>query len=211
MALKVYLDDGCKAERSCVVSLFGRKRQGWPQRKSLGNSPFLDFIEVLQIGWWWDWRCSMHQVTPWPLWAWGWGLPHCLHRLSKQGRQKTTSEVVWDPFVYQKKNQHKRCESWTCCDTDVLQTWFLRFPSTSKFWQIRPVVSNVLIFISRTHSSRIWSCQNITKKISCWVWSLLHSCESETGRRNLLQICNFLATVRMQILLLWSPWSDITL
>lgn len=32
----------------------------------------------------------------WALWAWGWGLPHSLHRLSKQQRQKITSEAVWD-------------------------------------------------------------------------------------------------------------------
>lgn len=63
MALKVYLDDGCKAETSCVFSLLRRKRQGWSQSKSLGNSPLWDFIEFLQTGWWWAWRCSMHQVT----------------------------------------------------------------------------------------------------------------------------------------------------
>lgn len=41
----------------------------------------------------------------WVLWAWGWGLPHCLHRLSKQGRQHITSEAVWDPSVYQEKKK----------------------------------------------------------------------------------------------------------
>lgn len=139
----------------------------------------------------------------WVLWAWGRGLPHCLHRLSKQGRQHITSEAVWDPSVYQKKKINTKdgnpeyAETWMFCKLDF--SLFLPHPNSDK---INPVVSNVLIFVSRTHSNRIWSCQNIPKKISCWVWSLLHSCESETGRRNLLQICNFLATVRMQILLL---------
>lgn len=48
--------------------------------------------------------------------------------------------------------------------------------------KINPVDPDVLIFVGRTHSRRIWSCQNISNKILCWVWSLVHSCESETER-----------------------------
>lgn len=144
MALKVYLDDGCKAERSCVVCLSGRKRQGWSRSKSLGNSPLLDFIELLQTGWWWAWRCSTHLVT---LELEDGVCPTASTDYQKRGDRRSHQKQCAILLCTRKKNQHKRWESWTCCDTDVLQTWFLCFPSIPKFWQIKPVVSNVLIFV----------------------------------------------------------------
>lgn len=203
MALKVYLDDGCKAERSRVISLLRRKRQGWSQSRSLGNSPLWDFIEFLQTGWWWAWRCSMHQVTHEFCELEDGVCPtastDCQNKGDSTSHQKQCGILL---CTRKKKNNTKDgnseyAETRMFCKLDF--SLFLPHPNSDK---INPVVSNVLIFVSRTHSNRIWSCQNIPKKISCWVWSLLHSCESETGRRNLLQICNFLATVRMQILLL---------
>lgn len=139
MALKVYLDDGCKAERSRVISLLRRKRKGWSQSKSLGNSPLWDFIEFLQTGWWWAWRCSMHQVTHEFCELEDGVCPtastDCQNKGDSTSHQKQCGILL---CTRKKKKQHKRWEFWICWDTDVLQTWFLPFPSTPKFWQNQP-------------------------------------------------------------------------
>ena len=198
--------------KGLVQSLCGSKRQGHSQSKSLGNSSLLDSLECLQTGCWWAWRHSMHCVT---------------HELCDSGDVVCLSPSSDCHNMGDSRSHQKQCGIFLCWSflsftqkmetLNMLKYWcFANLISTLSFhyWILSKstqLFQMFWFFVSRTHSNRVWSCQNVPKKILYWAWSLLHSCEGEAGRRNLLQICNFLATARMQILLLQTPLSDTAL